>query len=64
MKDVSRYGREGTLRLRFIRPFEVVSKVGQTSYKLLLPNYMLDVHDVFNVYALRKWVTNVNRRIL
>ena len=36
-KGVLRFGRRGKLSLRFIGPYEIVSKVGPVAYRLKLP---------------------------
>ena len=36
-KGVLRFRKRGKLSLRFIRPYEIVSKVGPVAYKLKLP---------------------------
>ena len=41
---------------RWVGPFEVLQKVGQQSYKLLLPESMGRIHPVFHVALLSKWI--------
>ena len=36
-KGVLRFGKRGKLSPRYIRPYEIVSKVGPVAYKLKLP---------------------------
>ena len=38
---------------RFIRPFEILDRVGEVSYRLALPPQLSHVHDVFHVSLLR-----------
>ncbi|PKU86893.1 hypothetical protein MA16_Dca017321 [Dendrobium catenatum] len=38
-------------------------KIGKVSYRLALPADMLDIHNVFHVSLLRKWVIDVHKRI-
>ena len=63
MRGVSRFGRGGKLSPRFIGPFEVVERVGKVAYRLLLPTHMSDIHDVFHVSVLRKWMSDAGRRV-
>lgn len=62
MKGVSRFAREYKLSLRFNRPLKLINKL----VKLLTIYYymVIDMHDVFHVYVLRKWFTNINHIIL
>jgi len=41
---------------RYIRPFEIVERIGAAAYKLALPLSLEGVHDVFHVSQLRKYV--------
>ena len=54
-KGVVRFGKRWKLSSRFIRPFEILERVGTVEYRLaLLPN-MSGVHDVFQVSMLRRY---------
>ena len=54
-RGVVRFGKLGKLLSRFIRPFEVLERVGTIAYWLaLLPN-LLGVHAVFHVFMLWKY---------
>nr|GEV04529.1 putative reverse transcriptase domain-containing protein [Tanacetum cinerariifolium] len=39
---------------RFVRPFEIIGKVGRVAYWLALPEELSDVHDTFHVSNLKK----------
>ena len=56
MKGVMRFGKKGKLRPRFIGPFEILSRVGEMTYKLALPPSLSAVHPVFHVSMLRKYI--------
>ena len=50
-----RFGKRGKLSLRYIRPFEIVERVGTVAYRLALPQSLLGVHEGFHVSMLRKY---------
>ncbi|XP_035551072.1 uncharacterized protein LOC118349663 [Juglans regia] len=54
MKGVKRFGKKGKLSSRYVGPFEIVEKVGLAAYRVALPNYFGEVHDVFHVSSLKK----------
>ncbi|PKU60923.1 hypothetical protein MA16_Dca029111 [Dendrobium catenatum] len=64
MKGIARFGQSGKLSPRFIGPYEIIERMGQVAYKLALPSYMSDIHNVFHVSMLRKWVTDESKRVL
>ncbi|GKF38925.1 hypothetical protein Tco_0118986 [Tanacetum coccineum] len=39
---------------RFVRPFEIIEKVGPVAYRLRLPEELNGVHDTFHVSNLKK----------
>ncbi|GKG24594.1 hypothetical protein Tco_0395222, partial [Tanacetum coccineum] len=39
---------------RFVRPFEIIEKVGLVAYRLRLPDELNGVHDTFHVSNLKK----------
>ncbi|XP_024642276.1 uncharacterized protein [Medicago truncatula] len=41
---------------RFVGPFEIVEKVGVVAYRIVLPPSLSNLHDVFHVSQLRKYV--------
>ncbi|XP_062085298.1 uncharacterized protein LOC133791384 [Humulus lupulus] len=58
MKGVLRFGQKGKLNPRFIGPFEILDRIGKVAYKLVLPPELSDVHDVFHVSMLKKYIPN------
>ena len=56
MKCVMRFGKKEKLSSRFIGPFEILSRVGEVTYKLALPPSLLAVNPVFHVSTLRKYI--------
>ncbi|XP_073137212.1 uncharacterized protein [Henckelia pumila] len=58
MKGVMRFGKKEKLAARFIGPFEILDRVGALAYKVALPPNLDEVHNVFHVSMLRKYVSN------
>ena len=54
-RGVIRFGKRGKLSPRYIRPFEVLERVGIVAYRLALPPILSSVHDLFHVSMLRKY---------
>ncbi|XP_056688455.1 uncharacterized protein [Spinacia oleracea] len=58
-----RFGRKGKLSPRYISPYEVLKRVGEVAYQLALPMELANVHNVFHVSQLRKYVHDPNHVI-
>ncbi|PKA64998.1 hypothetical protein AXF42_Ash011600 [Apostasia shenzhenica] len=56
MKGVTRFGKIGKLKPRFIGPFQILERVGTVAYRVALPPHLAGVHDVFHVSSLKKHV--------
>ena len=54
-RGVVGFGKRGKLSSRFIRPFEILERVGTVAYRLALPPSMSGVHEVFHVSMLRRY---------
>ena len=54
-RGVVKFGKRGKISPRYIRPFEVLERVGIVDYQLALPPSLSSVHDVFHVSMLRKY---------
>ena len=54
-KRVARFSKRGKLSPKYIRPFEVLERVGTVAYRLALPPSLSSVHEVFHVSMLRKY---------
>ena len=54
-RGVVRFSKLGKLSPRYIRPFEVLERVGTIAYWLVLPPSLSSVHEVFHVSMLRKY---------
>ena len=53
-----RFGKWGKLSSKYIRPFEVLKRVGTVSYRLALHLNLAGVHAIFYVSMLRKYTPN------
>ncbi|GJQ93880.1 putative reverse transcriptase domain-containing protein [Tanacetum coccineum] len=53
-KGVVRFGMKGKLAPRFVRPFEIIEKLGLVAFRLDLPEELDCVHDTFHVSNLKK----------
>ena len=49
------FDKRGKLSPRYIRPFEILEKVGTVVYRLALPSSLSGVHEVFHVSMLQKY---------
>ena len=54
-RGVVRFDKWGKLSLRYIRPFEVLERVGIVAYRLALLANSSGVHTVFHVFMLQKY---------
>ena len=54
-RGVVRFDKHGKLSPRFIRPFEILERVGTVAYRFALPPSMSGVHEVFHVSILRRY---------
>ena len=51
-----RFGKKGKLAPRFVGPYEIIGKVGELAFRVLLPPELATIHNVFHVSMLRKCV--------
>jgi hypothetical protein len=58
MKGVTRFGKKGKLNPRYIGPFEIVERVGPVAYRIVLPPELANIHNVFHVSVLRKYISD------
>ncbi|GJY92055.1 putative reverse transcriptase domain-containing protein [Tanacetum coccineum] len=57
-KGVVRFGKWGKSNHRYIKPFKVLSKVGDVAYRLELPQQLSRVHNTFHVSNLKKCLSD------
>ena len=50
-----RFGNKGKLSPRYIRPYEIIEKIGPLAYRLALPPELSRIHNVFHVNMLRRY---------
>nr|GFC01851.1 putative reverse transcriptase domain-containing protein [Tanacetum cinerariifolium] len=62
-KDEVRFGKIGKLAPRFVRPFEIIKKVGLVAYRLRLPEELNGVHDTFHVSNLKKCLADLTLQV-
>ena len=58
-KGVVRFGKRRKLSPRFIRPFEILERVGTVAYRLALPPSMSGVHEVFHISMLWRYTLDL-----
>ena len=51
-----RFGKKGKLSPPFIGPFPITDRVGEVAHKLALPPQLANIHPVFHVSMLRKYI--------
>jgi hypothetical protein len=56
MRGLRHFKVRGKLTLRFIGPFKILEKRGEVAYQLELSSQLSDVHDVFHVSQLKKYL--------
>ncbi|GKV08457.1 hypothetical protein SLEP1_g20080 [Rubroshorea leprosula] len=55
-RGVLRFGIRGKLSPRYIGPYPILERIGEVAYRLELLGNLADVHDVFHVSLLQKYV--------
>ncbi|GJY51400.1 hypothetical protein Tco_0442247 [Tanacetum coccineum] len=57
-KGVIRFGKQGKLNPRYIRPFKILKRVGPVAYTLEIPEELSSVHSTFYVSNLKKFLSD------
>ena len=63
MTGIGRSIRAKKLNPRFIGPFQILKRVGQVAYHIALPPHLSNLHPVFHVSQLRKYVLDLSHII-
>ncbi|XP_058760633.1 uncharacterized protein LOC131633977 [Vicia villosa] len=63
MTGVGRALKSTKLTLHFIGPFQITERVGEVSYRSALPPTLANLHDVFHVSQLRKYIVDPSHLI-
>jgi len=63
MTGVGRALKSKKLTPKFIGPYQISERVGTVAYGVGLPPHLLNLHDVFHVSQLRKYVPDPSRVI-
>ena len=58
LKGVMRFKKKGKLTSRFIRPFEILERIGKVAYRLALSPDLASIHNVFYVSMLKKYISD------
>ncbi|KAJ9541255.1 hypothetical protein OSB04_027761 [Centaurea solstitialis] len=62
-KGLVRFGERGKLSPRYVRPFEIIERVGLVAYKLRPSEEMSKIHNTFHVSNLKKCITDESQVI-
>ncbi|XP_058006755.1 uncharacterized protein LOC131182126 [Hevea brasiliensis] len=63
-KKVLRFCKKGKLSPRLIGPYEITERVGPVAYRLALPSELANIHNVFHVSILRRYISDPSHVIL
>jgi hypothetical protein len=56
MRGTRRFKVKGKLASRYVGPFKIISRKGEVAYQFELPPQLSNVHDVFHVSQLKKYL--------
>ena len=43
---------------RFVRPYQILRRIGAAAYEIALPSHLANLHNVFHVSQLRKYIAD------
>ncbi|XP_020081123.1 uncharacterized protein LOC109727324 [Ananas comosus] len=64
MRAVKRFGVQGKFSPQYIGSYEVLERIGAVAYRLALPPKLAEVHNVFHVSNLRKYIYDPKHALL
>ncbi|XP_058103496.1 uncharacterized protein LOC131247069 [Magnolia sinica] len=56
IKGLMRFKKKGKPAPHFVRPFEILDRVGAVAYRLALPISLVNIHNVFHISMLKKYM--------
>nr|GEV72430.1 putative reverse transcriptase domain-containing protein [Tanacetum cinerariifolium] len=62
-KGVVHFGKKGKLAPIYVRPFEILERIGLVAYRLRLPEELKNMHDTFHVLNLKKCLVGANLHV-
>ena len=63
LRNVVRFGSVWELAPRFVGPFPITERIDQMAYRVKLPERLSDIHNVFHISHLRKYLYDTASRI-
>jgi len=60
-KGVGQAMRSRKLSPKFVGPYQILRKIGPVAYEIALPPQLANLHNVFRVSQLRKYIPNPSR---
>nr|GEW68352.1 reverse transcriptase domain-containing protein [Tanacetum cinerariifolium] len=63
-KGVIRFGKQGKLNPRYIRPLKILDRIGRVAYKLELPEELKNFHNTFHISNRKKCLSDESLVIL
>ncbi|GKC91501.1 putative nucleotidyltransferase, ribonuclease H, partial [Tanacetum coccineum] len=62
-KGVVRFGKKGKLASRYVRPFEILERIGLIAYRLRFTEELSSMHNTFHVSILKKCLADANLHV-
>ena len=62
-KEILRFGKKEKLSLRYIGPCVILERVRELAYRLASPSKLSQIHNVFHICMLRKYVADFSHVI-
>src|ERR1044071_7057318 len=62
-RGITRFGKGGKLNPKYIGPFEILERIGEIAYRLVLPPNLSRVHNVFHESQLRPYIPDASHVI-